>query len=215
MAATLEAIRSRASGYLEMVQLGMTARDLSLVVIGKDWAALREFNLASVDAGECILVPNLEGVSLSRLGNYFMEHVRRPIFGMIHADCSIGPGACSAFAKAAGELSVVGIVGRDVARRYVWCTNGGGPVETLDCCSVFLRRSIGLAFDETTFDGFHCHVEDLCMQAHARKIPVIVPVAAASHRGNTDDPDRERFMADYGTYKGRLNRKWGTLVITT
>jgi hypothetical protein len=197
-----------------LVQLEMTARDLTLVVIGKDWAALREFNLEAVNAAECILVSNEAGLSISTLGNHYLEHARRPVLGILHADSSLGPGACDAFALAASAGAVVGIVGRDIARRYVWCTQGGGPVETLDCCSVFLRRDLGLAFDEINFDGFHCYVEDLCMQAHARGIPVSVPVAAASHRGNPNAPDRERFMADYARYKRRLIDKWGHVVTT-
>jgi hypothetical protein len=198
-----------------MVWLGMTARDLTLVVIGKDWPALREFSLEHVNAAEVILVSNEAGIPLSVLGNHYLDTARRPVVGILHADSSLGPGACDAFAAAASAGAVAGIVGRDAARRYVWCTQGGGAVETLDCCSVFLRRDLGLRFDETTFDGFHCHVEDLCMQAHARGVPVSVPVAEAAHRGNVNAPDRARFMAEYGEYKGRLNRKWGTWVITT
>ena len=45
---------------------------------------------------------------------------------------------------------------------------------------MFFRRDSGLWFDAVNFDGFHMHVEDLCMQAHAKGIPVLVPPASAS-----------------------------------
>ena len=186
---------------------------LTLVIIGKDWEALREFSLQHVNADECILVSNEVGTPLSAIGNYYLEHANNPVLGILHADSSLGPGACDAFVAAANQQAIVGIVGRDVTRRYIWCNQGGGPVETLDCCSIFLRRDLELAFDETNFDGLHCYIEDMCMQARARGLPVFVPVAEASHRGNVE-VNGDRWLADYSRYRGRLERKWGAVVTT-
>ena len=38
---------------------------------------------------------------------------------------------------------------------------------TLDSCFVLTRTDLGLAFDATRFDQFHCFVEDYCLQCHA------------------------------------------------
>ena len=92
-------------------------------------------------------------------------------------------------------------------RRVRW------PVSCLDGCSVFFHRDLGLRFDEATFDGFHCHVEDLCLQAHARGIPVVVPSLKADHVGR--NKDMVTWMADYRKYKERLTEKWKGIVFAT
>jgi metal-sulfur cluster biosynthetic enzyme len=78
---------------------------------------------------------------------------------------------------------------------------------------VFFRRDIGLRFDESTFTSFHCHVEDLCMQAKQRGMPVIVPFADATHASEMPSP---AWRADYMTYRARLASKWrGFRFVTT
>jgi GT2 family glycosyltransferase len=92
-------------------------------------------------------------------------------------------------------------------------TGGPGEVSTLDGMAVFFRRDLGLRFDEETFTGYHCHVEDLCLQAHSRGIPVTVPAADAHHRNHIQS---QAFLADYRRYRAKLAAKWaGTEVRTT
>lgn len=143
---------------------------------------------------------------LSKIGNLILDRQVGTVIGICHADTSFGPGALETFAEAALDGSVVGIVGVDLQRVYHWSKDNPGQVSTLDSCSVFFRRDLGLRFDEQTFDGLHCHVEDLCLQAQAKRIPVIVPAAQASHIGqSTDNP---QWQGDYAKYRARLAMKW-------
>lgn len=155
------------------------------------------------------LMSNPSRRSLASIGNECIEALTYPypiVIGLCHADTDFYDGALSSLTAAAMEGAVAGIVGIDLQRIYRWSKNNPGPVSTLDSCSVFFRRDLGLRFDEETFDGLHCHVEDLCLQAQARRIPVIVPAAHASHVGqSTDNP---QWQNDYRVYRKRLAEKW-------
>jgi hypothetical protein len=179
---------------------------------------------------DVICIWNRSGRGLASTGNAMLvdameiEDIRSPpptIFGLCHADVILRPGALDAFYDCAADGNVCGIVGRDLGGRYRWCgehedgkrglaLGNPGPVSTLDSCSVFFRTNLGLRFDEKTFDGFHCHVEDLCLQAQAKGIPVVVPAANASHPLVTrhTGEDRKRWEADYRKYRQRLAEKW-------
>jgi hypothetical protein len=152
---------------------------------------------------------NRKKQSMASLGNQSViavDRMHRTVIGLCHADVSFGPGALQLFTSAAMDGNVVGIVGVDLQRTYRWSKDNPGPVSTLDSCSVFFRRDLGLRFDEQTFDGFHCHVEDLCLQAQARGIPILVPPAQAWHVGqSTNNP---AWQADYAKYRARLAMKW-------
>ena len=200
--------------------------DLTLVVVGADWQSLRQqmnssltkdraFGLDTLEDQELVLLPNQPPVSLASIGNWYLEHARSPVLGLVHPDTVYGRGALREFTQVALGGTVCGIVGISPDGEYVWSyrTNCLRSVETLDSCSVFFRRDLGLRFDEQTFDGFHGHVQDLCMQAHAREIPVLVPPADASHAGvNYLQP---AWRADWERYRVRLCDKWGRLVRTT
>lgn len=191
-------------------------KDLTLVVVGKDVQEAAAFDLTHVDVGELFLIGNEEGKSLSSIGNRYAETCRTAVLGLVHADCTFGPGALATFTRAALEGSVCGIVGVSIGYEYRWCSKNPGIVSTLDSCSVFFRLDSGLRFDEKVFDSFHCHVEDLCLQAQAKGIPVIVPSASAEHRGNAWRTIRDVWMPQYEIYRARLGRKWkGTDFITT
>jgi hypothetical protein len=198
---------------------------LMLVGVAKDGLGALQFQAQvrhCVDTPEgTLIVPyaNTERKSLAAIGNEAIA-LGSPIHGILglcHADCTFGPGALESFAACAAAGKVCGIVGIDCDRNYRW-SNGGergpGLVSTLDSCCVFMRADLGLRFDETTFDGLHCHVEDLCLQAAARGIPVVVPAADASHVGaSTFNPE---WQAEYRVYRERLARKWeGTRFETT
>lgn len=83
-----------------------------------------------------------------------------------------------------------------------------GPcrVSTLDSSCIFFSTNLGLRFDEQTFDGFHLHGEDICLQAHAKGIPVLVPSANAWHAcADTNGPG---WGAERDRYKVKLDAKW-------
>lgn len=80
------------------------------------------------------------------------------------------------------------------------------PVSTLDSSCIFFPTNLGLRFDEQTFDGFHLHGEDICLQAHAKGIPVVVPAANAWHAcPDVNGPD---WGKERDKYKVKLDAKW-------
>lgn len=214
---------------------------LKLLAIGKDWAQIRSFREQHEERGSFAEVHdvwtylNKNSKSLSNIANSFLFLSKpRPgqVFGLVHCDTLFDSPLYrinrpeAAFWKRDLEIltecamsgKVCGIVGADLsAQRYWWghsLPHGTEhPVSCLDGCSVFFRRDLGLRFDEETFDGFHCHVEDLCLQAHAKGIPVVVPAVKADHVGqSTFDP---AWQADYARYKQKLNEKWKGVVFQT
>jgi hypothetical protein len=64
-----------------------------------------------------------------------------------------------------------------------------------------------LSFDQQTFDGFHCHVEDYCMQCHAAGLGVFVAPCEFEHVGVTY-ARRGSEWGRYSRYRRRLVRKW-------
>ena len=201
----------------------MTAKDLTLVVVAKDEQSMRGFDQTHVNAAHTVLVINYWQQPLSKLANYWLA-TSPNVFGLCHADALFGPGALDIFAETAGEGAVCGMVGRcaDPAT-HVWSVHKAnlqdhpnfkeGPISTLDSVSVFFRRDSGLRFDTVNFDGFHMHVEDLCMQAHAKGIRVVVPPASASTSCST--PFAGKWATDCLTYRDRLREKWKGMVIAT
>ena len=207
---------------------------LHLVIVGKDvegmyrsWEGLpHPPSLSGSAKFHWTAMVNERGRPLASIGNSFLDrYYPIQVFGLVHADCSFGPGSLEAFYECAMAGNVCGIAGRDPGKGNRWCCNTEektgdvvaslrpGPVSTLDSCAVFFRRDLGLRFDEVTFDGFHCHVEDLCLQAHAKGIPVVVPEADASHRGDsTFDSEWQR---QYRIYRGRLAYKWKGVAFET
>jgi len=192
---------------------------LKLVVVGKNQEDCYRFvqNDNFHTLGHLVaLEANRTGRAIAAIGNYHLSRENFEVFGLCHADTIFQNGALETFLDTAAAGRVCGMVGRDLHGNYVWSKNIGDPVDvsTLDCCSVFFRRDSGLRFDEQTFDGFHCYVEDLCLQAHAKGIPVVVPPAKASHlEESTRNPE---WQAQYKVYRKRLADKWaGTVFQTT
>lgn len=198
---------------------------LTLVAVGKDLAACSQLQ---APAGSVIsFVDNSAGRPLSHIANLALDLCQSDVFGLCHCDVAFGDGALEAFTVAAMSGAVCGIVGIDLKGVYHCSYNDGrddwwagaltaggpGRVSTLDSMAVFFRKDLGLRFDEKTFDGFHCHVEDLCLQAAARGIPVIVPAADARHLNH--EQSRE-WLDDYRRYRAKLAEKWqGTEFRTT
>ena len=190
--------------------------DLTLVAVGKDREAVAAFSVPS-HPGVLVTVNNQKGSPLSIIGNYHLEHCTTAVFGLCHADAVFGPGALEAFTAEALRGSVCGSVGVDLDGvyhcSYTAARKEPRDVSTLDGMAVFFRADLGLRFDSKTFDGFHCHVEDLCLQAHLRGIPVTVPAADADHRNHQQSPE---WLEGYRLYRVRLAEKWkGTRFATT
>ena len=198
---------------------------LTLVAVGKDLAACSQ--LQAPEGSVISFVNNRAGKPLSYIGNMALELCQSQVFGLCHADVAFGSGALEAFTECAMSGHVCGIVGIDKQGIYRcsyndgrddwWTgtvtTGGPGPVSTLDSMAIFFRRDLGLRFDEATFDGFHCHVEDLCLQAATRGIPVTVPAADARH---LDHEQSREWLVDYRRYRAKLAEKWsGTEFRTT
>jgi hypothetical protein len=188
--------------------------DLTLVVVGKDWDSLRGFDLSNVDCAELVLLANAPIRPMAEIGNYYLQRAKTAVLGLVHADTVFRAGGLAAIAGAAALGAVCGIVGvTESPSFYRWCYEKPGSVETLDSCSVFLRRDLGLWFDAETFDGLHCHVEDICMSAHAQGTPVIVPFAQATHCGKSGN--NAPWRAQYQIYRDRLTTKWDRAIVTT
>lgn len=196
--------------------------NLTLVVVGKDQKALGEFNCDNLSpAVKVVMLANTTNHSLAGIGNEYLTRESSGVVGLCHADCVFNAGALEAFCREAESGSVCGMVGRTDTQEYRsgyrWCFQNPGAVSTLDSCCVFLRADLKLWFDAGTFDGFHCHVEDLCLQAHSRNIPVTVPSAAANHIGVNWSQRREGhlWLADYQRYRKLLVKKWPNFSFAT
>lgn len=198
-----------------------------LLVIGKDSAALSKFDMTNLGGVTLVAQKNPDRRSLAAIANEVIgsgNHIE--VFGLSHTDVVFGPGAIAALVCVAWNGRVAGIVGRDLQGAFRCCSRpeqydrgagqlftGPGLVSTLDSMAVFFRPDSGLRFDAATFDGLHCHVEDLCLQAHTRGIPVVVPAADAYH---VDHEITEAWKAEYQEYCARLAAKWvGTEFQTT
>ena len=198
--------------------------ETAVLVLGRDAAELVGFVNRSPEAAMDAAITLLSNPG-KRLGGYaavanaFLDRSQNfPVAAIVHADTAFGPGAIAALAAAArSESQLTGIVGRsmDPVRPYVWGRDGGGEVSTLDSCAVFIPTALSLRFDGSTFDDFHCCVEDLCLQAADRGIRSFVPTADADHIGATDAASRPSWMASYHRYRARLGRKWSHLTFAT
>ena len=191
-----------------------------LLVIAKDAAALSAFDLTHCGGATLVTQTNLRRRSLAAIANEVIgSGTGIEVFGLSHADVVYGPGAVQALMAEAARGRVAGIVGRDNAAAYRCCSRpeqydrgagqvfaGPGVVSTLDGMACFFRPDSGLRFDSVVFDGLHCHVEDLCLQAAAWGIPSVVPLADAYHLDHP--PPRPGWMDEWFAYRQRLKLKW-------
>jgi len=134
----------------------------------------------------------------------------------VHADVTFPADFTRRLTAALDELDrravpwgAVGTVGRSWSGEYVWGHELHEPLEvcTLDACCVVVDTRHELEFDERTFDGLHCHVEDYCLQAHATGRGVYVVPARLDHIGTTFAREGSRW-GHYPKYRRRLARKW-------
>jgi hypothetical protein len=188
---------------------------LTLLAIGKSETSLGRFDLANIGDAELVLIANTKNEPLSTIANRHLSQ-SRDVFGLCHANAWFGPGSLEIFIKTAMEGKVCGIVGRAIDGVYHWCHTNPGTVSTLDGCSIFLPVSCKLRFDDVLFNGFHCHVEDMCLQARKSGMETIVPEANATHLDSDPNEHDENWGQDYWRYRALLGNKWkGTPFFTT
>ena len=194
---------------------------LCLIITGHDTESFKKmdfFEAARAEADELVLIKAKGGLTGGQ-GHIFNRIAARTlcdVVGACHADTTFAPGALSIFARAAAAGAVVGLVGRAEGEHangqgYIWSRDitEETPVSCLDGCSIFLRRNSGLRFDEETFSGWHCNTEDLCLQAHERGIPVVVPPADAYHHSSsTGSYLNPEWQAMYWATREKLVAKW-------
>lgn len=200
---------------------------MRLVYVGATVSDTDQFDRFHTGNCELIGVSNSIKRPLAEIGNEWLATCPHEVFGLCHADAVFGLGALDAFAAEAMRGAVCGIVGVDLQGVYHCSYNSDrdrwwkgnmriaepGEVSTLDGMAVFFRRDLCLQFDAETFHGLHCHVEDLCLQAHARGIPVTVPAADAHHRNHETN---QAWLREYQAYRAKLSEKWaGTEFRTT
>ena len=134
----------------------------------------------------------------------------------VHPDVSFDSDLVARLSAAIDDLEAagapwgaIGIVGRSWEGAYVWGheIDAPRPVCTLDSCFVLTRTDLGLAFDATRFDQFHCFVEDYCLQCHAEGRGVWVVPAAAWHASATYNELGSRW-GGYDRYRKQLDKKW-------
>lgn len=193
---------------------------IGLIVLAKSDDELSRFSLAHVarSTSELVLLSNAEKHlgGLGQIANRYFNAFRSTIVGIAHADTFFGPGSLEAFAECANKGAVCGIVGRGLDGPYVWSRQVRNPetVSTLDSCAVFMRKDNQLTFDEVLFDDFHCCVEDLCLQAHQRQIPVLIPPSNATHDAKLASRPKD-WITNYHKYRARLEIKWKTTKFST
>lgn len=187
---------------------------LSLVVIGSSQQKLRAFQQQHLEVDELILIDNKTGVfgGYGKIGNHWIDRISGDVFGIVHADTILGEGMCPTLVKTAMRGVIAGIVGKADDKSEVWSNSIDQQklVSTLDSCSMFVAigtiKQNNLRFDDRIFDSFHCCVEDFCLQASSKGIPIVVPQGEANHLGErTKNPDWQK---EYKKYRELLGDKW-------
>lgn len=188
---------------------------LTLVVIAKDQRSLDSLDRTHIHC-KMIEVLNPHSKPLAYLANQKLRLCETLVFGLSHADVQYNEGALEAFTEEALRGSVCGLVGAHWDKRYRCCSDLPKEPEvasTLDGMGIFFRTDLGLSFDELTFNGMHCHVEDLCLQATKKNIPITVPAANAHHITHNQGPN---WLKDYWVFRRKLTQKWlGMDFVTT
>lgn len=161
-------------------------------------------------------VGNALSTNLAYLYNILLRLEGPPTRLLVHPDVTFEPdltarlhAGLDALERHSLAWGAVGTVGRSWDGEYVWGKDVEEPVAvcTLDACCIVVDTRHELEFDERTFDGFHCHVEDYCLQAHASGRGVFVVPAHVEHRSVTYTREGSRWGA-YPKYRKRLSRKW-------
>ncbi len=172
------------------------------------------------------IIQNANGPGYGVIGKQYLDthrekHGENGVFGLVHGDTWFDVGAIERFVRIAEAGNCAGIVGRGFDNAYVWCNRqdlhtskivtvrgGGGEVSCFDGCAIFFPVASGLDLDVITFDGHHCVVEDMCLNARSRGMRLVVPDANADHRASAPTAD---WSGQWKTYTARLRRKYPKL----
>lgn len=199
----------------------------SLLVTAKNRAEFRKFEADNAQALEFVnelrlVAPAKDIGSHAYLANAFKRSALGDVCGIVHADTSFDPIALVDCFQSASRGNVCGIVGamlgepgRPPREKIAW---GSSMIEerrvsTLDGCTVFFRRDLPIEFDEATFDGWHCAVEDFSLTAAKAGILVVVPAVKASHLGSSTF--QTEWQKEYLRYKQKLMDKWAGVPFET
>jgi hypothetical protein len=159
---------------------------------------------------------NAVSSNMAHLCNLLVRLDGPAVRAIVHPDVSFPSDFVARVGQAIAELDrqgaswgALGAVGRSWEGEYVWGHAIGEPrpVCTVDACCLVVDTRHELAFDERTFDGFHCHVEDYCMQCHAAGLGVFVVPLQLEHASATFASQGSRW-GDYPKYRERLAHKW-------
>lgn len=195
---------------------------VAVLVLGRDeqeLAQFRERNPGIQNEVTLVFIANPRKLlgGYAAVANRFLADRSEDVLGIVHSDTTFASGALARIALAALDHGgqVTGMVGRSIDGRFRWSRDGDSEVSTLDCCSVFLPRSLDLRFDGEIFDDFHCVVEDICLLAASRGVRIFVPRAIANHLGHGSYVD-PMWMPNHARYRAALRKKWaGRRFITT
>jgi len=159
---------------------------------------------------------NVVSRNMAHLYNVLARLDGPPIRIFAHADVVFPADFGRRVAAAIAELErngvawgALGTVGRAWNGDYVWGhgVDEPAPVCAVDACCVVIDTRHAFAFDERTFDGYHCHVEDYCMQSHAAGLGVFVVPCRFEHLGATYAREGSQW-GNYARYRKRLAKKW-------
>jgi hypothetical protein len=159
---------------------------------------------------------------LAKFYNHVLDAAKHDRILLCHPDIEFSPDTLLRMSRLFDdrpECGAVGLVGTTLARRFIWSGSQRQPksVSTLDSCAIMVDRRQNLRFDEQTFDGFHCVVEDYCLQAQCtgRSVCVAAPIPFAHWNGSCLDhvqPNKvvvsRTWNADFHGYFAKLERKW-------
>jgi hypothetical protein len=199
----------------------MILGDLTLCVVCKNETEATTWKAAESITGLGLveIVENSGGKhgGLGLIASRLLAKCKTKVFGLVHGDTWFED--FEPFIREALAGNVSGIVGRTLDGAYVWSKpghtaehpvkirHGGGEVSCLDGCSVFfpVTPALGLQFDTDRFDGFHCVVEDVCLQARMKGAKIIVPSGNADHLSGMPSMP---WLSDFSRYCTILQKKY-------
>jgi len=158
--------------------------------------------------------------SPARIYNRILEATPARYVCFIHSDVTCN-GLEAAIMKTIAEYPghILCAVGVDGPQGYKWSkADTVSRLITGDSCCVVIDKEMGLMFDDKTFNGFHCYVEDICMQAG--KVSTILIDAFDGLNPLPAYPDKYVIhhshtlrrsgaaWGDYWKYRALLETKW-------
>lgn len=163
-----------------------------------------------------------ENFSLGRQYNYWIDNSSERFLLFCHPDVEFSDDALGLITSelSKNDIGGVGVVGVCSELNQVW-GNGAKFVNNdilcFDSCFFAIDKEKGFRFDDSTFDGLHCVVEDYCYQLRDNSLKLsCIPVKKFVHHSDTVVSKGFRW-GNYDFYRAKLNDKWKNkmLVVTT